>query len=212
MPSSFSGCCGIKPSYGLVPYTGALAIEQSVDHLGPMAATSADCALLLDVLAGYDGGLDPRQPRDLTPKPYHQALEQGVQGLRIGIVKEGFGTAGAEADVDDMVAAAARRFNEAGAAVEDVSVPVHAGASGIMFASILDGTLATFIDSAGAGPNPKGHSMMKAIRYYDRARRDRADDFPVTVKTVLLFATVMRERLLFLGMILSSMSFMLPII
>ena len=56
MPASFSGCCGHKPSYGLVPYTGASPIEQSVDHLGPMAGDTAGCAVLLEVIAGYDEG------------------------------------------------------------------------------------------------------------------------------------------------------------
>ena len=77
MPASFSGCYGIKPSYGLVPYTGACAIEHSIDHLGPMAGSTMDCALLLEVLAGYDDGLDPRQYVVLESQAYVSALEQG---------------------------------------------------------------------------------------------------------------------------------------
>ena len=77
MPASFSGCYGIKPSYGLVPYTGACAIEHSIDHLGPMAGSTMDCALLLEVLAGYDDGLDPRQYAVLESQAYVSALEQG---------------------------------------------------------------------------------------------------------------------------------------
>lgn len=49
LPSSWSGCVGLKPTWGLVPYTGALAIEPTVDHLGPMARTVKDCALMLEV-------------------------------------------------------------------------------------------------------------------------------------------------------------------
>ena len=90
MPSSFSGTYGIKPSYGLVPYTGALPIEQSVDHLGPMAMSSADCALLLEVMAGYDDDLDPRQNPTLQPKQYTDALSGDAKGLRIGIVERRF--------------------------------------------------------------------------------------------------------------------------
>ena len=65
MPASFSGIVGHKPTHGLVPYTGAFPIEQTLDHLGPMTRTVADAALVLDVIAGPDG-LDPRQPRDLV--------------------------------------------------------------------------------------------------------------------------------------------------
>jgi amidase len=194
MPSSFSGCYGIKPSYGLVPYTGASPIEQSVDHLGPMANSSADCALLLEVLAGYDDGLDPRQSAALVPKPYVSALARGIAGLRFGVVREGFGTPGSQADVDEMVRAASLRLREAGAIVEDISIPAHISALSITMSSIIDGTLSTFTDQGVSGPNPKGHFSLAAIEFYQKARHTRANDYPVTVKTVLMFALAMRRR------------------
>ena len=194
MPSSFSGTCGIKPSYGLVPYTGAFAIEQSVDHLGPMAMSSADCALLLEVMAGYDDGLDPRQNPLLEPKAYRDALTGDAKGLKIGIVKEGFATPVSEPDVDEMVMQAAKRFTEAGAEVAEISIPIHANASSIMFASMLEGTLATFNEFSGAGTIAKGHFQLDAIAFYEQVRKSRARELPVTVKTVLLFALAMRNR------------------
>ena len=60
MPSAYSGIYGMKPTHGLVPYTGIMPIELTIDHTGPMTATVEDNALLLEVLAGPDG-LDPRQ-------------------------------------------------------------------------------------------------------------------------------------------------------
>src|SRR5207249_7877084 len=60
IPSSYSGAVGLKPTYGLVPYTGVFPIELTLDHTGPIARTAADCALLLEAIAGADG-LDPRQ-------------------------------------------------------------------------------------------------------------------------------------------------------
>ena len=60
MPSSFCGIYGMKPTHGLVPYTGIMPIEIYIDHTGPITATVADNALLLEVLAGPDG-YDPRQ-------------------------------------------------------------------------------------------------------------------------------------------------------
>ena len=194
MPSSFSGCCGIKPTYGLVPYTGATPIEQSVDHLGPMARSTAECALLLEVLAGYDDGLDPRQSAALVPKTYVSALARGVGGLRVGIVREGFGTPGSHADVDQMVRAAALRLREAGAIVEDISIPAHTSALGITMSSIVDGTLSTFTDQGPSGPNPRGHAPLAAIEFYQKVRHTRANEYPVTVKTVLLFGLAMRRR------------------
>lgn len=194
MPSSFSGCYGIKPTYGLVPYTGAFPIDQSIDHLGPMAASVADCALLLEVLAGFDDGRDPRQDPRLEVKAYSRALSGDAHGLRIGIVAEGFGTAVSEPDVDRIVREQAARFVDAGATVVDLSIPQHAQAPGIMLASMLDGTLATFTDFSGAGPNARGYAFTDAVRFYNDKRKSRAMHMPVTVKTVLLFAHVMRER------------------
>ena len=94
MPSSFCGIYGMKPTWGLVPYTGIMPIEIFVDHTGPMTANVADNALLLEVLAGDDG----YDPRIKSPKVQHytKALGAGVKGLKIGIVKEGFEQAGAE--------------------------------------------------------------------------------------------------------------------
>src|ERR1700674_5171533 len=60
MPACWSGCYGMKATHGLVPYTGVMPIEATIDHAGPMTATVADNALLLEVIAGADG-LDPRQ-------------------------------------------------------------------------------------------------------------------------------------------------------
>jgi amidase len=89
-----------------------------------MTATVADNALLLEVLAGPDG-LDSRQ-RDVKVTSYTGGLGKGVEGLRIGVLREGFGHPNAEPDVDAKVRAAAQRFAKLGAIVNDVSVPDHA--------------------------------------------------------------------------------------
>ena len=77
MPASFCGIYGMKPTHGLVPYTGIMPIEIYVDHTGPMTANVKDNALLLEVIAGPDG-YDPRQ---YAPKvhPYTEALGGGVE-------------------------------------------------------------------------------------------------------------------------------------
>ncbi|KAF6023680.1 hypothetical protein EB796_018008 [Bugula neritina] len=61
LPSSWCGCVGLKPTFGLVPVTGSLGMEPSVDYVGPMASNVTDVAKLLEVIAGYDGGRDHRQ-------------------------------------------------------------------------------------------------------------------------------------------------------
>src|SRR3712207_1810459 len=105
----------MKPTHGLVPYTGIMPIEIFVDHTGPMTASVADNALLLEVLAGPDG-YDPRQ-YDVQVHPYTEALGQGIAGLRIGVVTEGFQQVNAEDDVNAKVHAAAEHLARLGAKV-----------------------------------------------------------------------------------------------
>src|SRR5438445_2907965 len=93
IPSCWSGVYGLKPTHGLVPYTGVFPIELTLDHTGPIAGSVADVALLLEAIAGPDG-LDPRQANAPAPEPYSQALSGDISGLRVGVLEEGFGWAG----------------------------------------------------------------------------------------------------------------------
>src|SRR4029077_1335374 len=93
IPSAFCGTVGHKPTHGLVPYTGAFPIENTLDHLGPITRTARDAALMLGVLAGPDG-LDPRQRTPPPPLDFSSALEAGAGGLRVGVLTEGFGIPG----------------------------------------------------------------------------------------------------------------------
>jgi len=110
MPASYTGVYGMKPTHGLVPYTGIMPIEVTIDHTGPMTGTVEDNALLLEVLAGEDG-MDPRQYNVQTAK-YTDALGKGVAGLKIGVVKEGFGHSVSQTDVDEKVRAGAKIFED----------------------------------------------------------------------------------------------------
>ncbi len=72
IPAAHCGVYGLKPAHDLVPYSGVFPIELTLDRTGPMTATVADHALLLEVLAGPDG-LDPRQV-NVTTAAYTNAL------------------------------------------------------------------------------------------------------------------------------------------
>ena len=115
IPSSNCGVYGMKPTHGLVPYTGIMPIEQTIDHVGPITGSVADNALFLEVLAGEDG-LDPRQYAPEVHR-YTEALGRGCAGLRIGVLKEGFHRPESEPDVDRKVLDAAERFRSLGARV-----------------------------------------------------------------------------------------------
>src|SRR3954470_9466245 len=88
-PSSWCGVYGLKPTWGLVPTTGSMPISYSVDHCGPMGASVDDVARLLSVIAGHDGW-DTRTISARTGD-YMAALGQDIKGLRVGILREGFG-------------------------------------------------------------------------------------------------------------------------
>ena len=184
MPATYSGCYGMKATHGLVPYTGAMPIEATIDHLGPMTTTVADNALLLEVIAGADG-LDPRQ-YDVRVDKYTTALGRGVAGLRIGVVSESFGHPQSEADVDAKVRDAAERLRSLGAQVEDVSIPMHLDGIAIWTPIALEGLQAQMMAGNGMGFNWKGMYTTSLLDAHANWRA-RANELSRTLK-ISMFA------------------------
>jgi aspartyl-tRNA(Asn)/glutamyl-tRNA(Gln) amidotransferase subunit A len=119
-PASFCGIVGIKPTYGRVSRAGALPLAWSLDHPGPLARSVADCALLLQAIAGAD----PRDPATVAePVPdFSAGLDQGVRGLRVGIPREYFFEI-VEPEVERLVDEAIATLERLGALIEEVSLP-----------------------------------------------------------------------------------------
>lgn len=121
-PAAFCGISGFKPTYGLCPRTGILPLSYSLDHAGPLAWTTEDCAILLDAMAGYDAS-DPACA-DIPKKNYRAALEGGISGLRIGFVRNFHET---DMKVSDETHAALKQaaevFRGLGAEIRDVTLP-----------------------------------------------------------------------------------------
>jgi amidase len=158
-----------------------------------MARTVADCALMLEAIAGEDG-LDPRQVGVRT-QPYVAELERGADGLRVGILGEGFGIPDAsEPDVDEMVRAAAARLGSAGAQVEEVSIPLHRDGLAIWNAIALEGATELMVRGNAFGTNHKGHYSTDVVEFYGRARRERANEYSITVKMTVLLGAWLTER------------------
>jgi len=193
IPSCWCGAYGLKPTYGLVPYTGIFPIELTLDHTGPIAATAADVALLLEVIAGEDG-LDPRQ-KGIKTEAYTSALRNDTEGIRIGIVKEGFGWPElSENDVDELVEVAARRFSEVGSQVSMISVPMHRDGKHIWNAIFMEGAATLMVRGNGMGTNWKGHYSISLLEAFARGRLTSADDFFETLKLTTLLGHYMQER------------------
>ncbi|KAM5380104.1 hypothetical protein ACJZ2D_003751 [Fusarium nematophilum] len=149
IPACFNGIYGLKPTFGLVPYTGAASMAPMIDHLGPIASTLEDITALLKIMAGYDG-LDPR----MTPesplmdqvKDYPRILAdfrkgllvkgQGCRRMRIGLLEESFALPGISPEVRNTVYDAATAFFKlADAEIVEVSVPLHIDGPSIWTAS-----------------------------------------------------------------------------
>ncbi|EIW73435.1 hypothetical protein TREMEDRAFT_67366 [Tremella mesenterica DSM 1558] len=128
IPACVNGIIGLKPTYGLVPYTAIASLEPLIDHAGPMTKTILDNALLLKVIAGYDG-IDDRAgagcPLPGQVPDYPTLAKGGVKGLKIGILKEGFDQPLRDERVSELVLKAAQKLTELGASVEEVSIPFH---------------------------------------------------------------------------------------
>ncbi|KAF2101551.1 putative amidase [Rhizodiscina lignyota] len=132
IPAGLCGLYGFKATIGLVPYTGIVSNDASLDYVGPMTTTCMDNALLLEAIAGVDG-LDDRQAAG-TPFPnevphyaklLEETKEQGVRGMKIGILKEGVDQPLTNPDVKEKFMAALAEFEKLGATVEEFSIPMH---------------------------------------------------------------------------------------
>lgn len=186
IPSAWCGIVGLKPTYGLVPYTGVFPIEMTLDHTGPMARTVEDVALLLDVIAGPDG-LDPRQNGVMRVPSYLSGLKDGVDGLRVGIVREGFGWEGlSEDDVDNAVRDVAYRLVDLGVEVREISIPWHRDGIHIWNGIGFQGTLATMVRGNSMGTGWKGHYTLSMLEAYAKGRRTYASRIVPTVKMATL--------------------------
>ncbi|MBC7801752.1 MAG: amidase, partial [Gemmatimonadaceae bacterium] len=121
-PAALCGVAGFKPTYGLVSRAGVLPLAFSMDHAGPIAWTTEDCAMLMDAMAGHDPA-DPASADRPVPG-FHAGLRAGAKGLRIGVVRHwhehdhrvGETTIAA-------IDAAAGVFRGLGATVLDVTLP-----------------------------------------------------------------------------------------
>jgi amidase len=180
-PAAFCGIYGMKPTFGLVPFTGCMPLDMNMDHIGPMTRTVEDNALLLEAIAGPDG-VDPRQ-RLCTPAVYSEALGNGISGLQIGVLEEGFNREDPESAVDEKVRSALAQFASLGASIEPVSMPMHLMGPPI-FLPIAIKNFHDLMCRRGAH-NTEGWyvpSMAEATRRW----QGRADELPHNVRIMLM--------------------------
>ena len=119
-PASLCGTVGMKPTYGRVSRYGLVAFASSLDQVGPLTKDVRDCALMLNAICGHD-------PLDSTsidrPVPdFTAALQDGLQGVRVGVPREYFGQ-GLDPEVEQVARTAIAMLQEAGAEIVEVTLP-----------------------------------------------------------------------------------------
>ena len=192
MPSSYCGIYGMKPTHGLVPYTGIMPIEIYVDHTGPMTNNVQDNALMLEVLAGEDG-YDPRQYNVKTQK-YTDALQgvDGLKGMKIAVVKEGYNHENTEKDVDQKVKSALSKLKSLGATVEEVSIPMHQVGPALWVPIGVEGLTQTMMWGDGYGVS-RPDLYVTSLMDFHRNWRGRANELSETTKLFTMFGTYIRN-------------------
>ncbi|KAF4986752.1 hypothetical protein FDECE_15786 [Fusarium decemcellulare] len=166
IPASYNGIYGLKPTFGLVPYTGAASMSPMIDHIGPLAATLEGVAALLEVMAGYDGydpRMTPETPLKHQVKPYLAMLKELRQNictvfrpgekLKVGLLKEAFYMPGVAEEVRNTVYRETRRcFEAVDASVIEVSIPMHQQGPAIWTAATRP-SMSSYLCQG----NPSGH-------------------------------------------------------
>ena len=119
-PASLCGVVGMKPTYGRVSRFGLTAFASSLDQIGPLSKTVEDCAIMMDVISGYDNMDSTSVKRDVPE--YTDSLTSGLTGVKIGVPKEYF-TKGLDAEVEAVIQSAISVLKEKGAEIVEVSLP-----------------------------------------------------------------------------------------
>src|SRR5450830_357983 len=119
-PASLCGLTGLKPTYGVVSRFGMIAFASSLDQAGPMAKSAEDCALMMNVMAGFD-------ERDSTSlnrekEDYTKDLNKPLTGLKVGLPKEFFAE-GLDASVGKVIETAIEEYKKLGAEIVEISLP-----------------------------------------------------------------------------------------
>jgi len=182
-PASLCGFTGLKPTYGVVSRYGMIAFASSLDQAGPMAKSAEDCALMMNVMAGFD-------ERDSTSlnrakEDYTRELAKPLHGLKIGLPKEYFAQ-GLDDNVATVIEAAIAEYKKLGAEIVEISLP-NTGLS-IPVYYVLAPAEASSNLSRYDGVR-YGHRAAEYTDLMDMYNKSRAEGFGAEVKRRILIGT-----------------------
>lgn len=165
VPAANCGIVGLKPTFGLVPYTGCASNEPTNDHIGPMTSTVHDNAVLLQAIAGTDniddrsfGAPTPSNLPDYTEAIDSLASSKPLAGKKIGIITESLSTPATDHRIVETFQTAASRFEALGAAITSVSIPMHSQGAAIWTGISKPGG---FLSKTSGAFGRRGHQMLE---------------------------------------------------
>ncbi len=197
IPSAWCGIVGLKPTHGLVPYTGIYPLDPTIDHVGPMARNVETTARVLSAIAGEDERngirLDPRQPRGVAGEEYAADLDADPGDFRIGVLEEGFGWAASDGTIDETVRSTVDDLADRGATVERVSIPDHREVLSLIGPLETQGGHRTVLEN-GVPTHQDGWYWTELVRESRSRMGSRAEELPATAKQSLLLGEYLREN------------------
>jgi amidase len=182
----------MKPTHGLVPSFGLTNMDHTLDVIGPITRTVADAALLLSVIAGPDWR-DPQWVRDLEVDDYVAGLQDGVAGLRVGLVSETLDPELCQPAVVRGAEAVAESLGAAGASVDRVSIPLWPSAFAIWVGTLVAGW-APMLRTYSTGFGHFGLIEVERVHAASMVRHGEGHLMPSTIKLVLLVNAYLEER------------------
>ncbi|KAJ3786471.1 amidase signature domain-containing protein [Lentinula aff. detonsa] len=204
IPASWCGLFELKPTFGLVPYTGIAPLEPTIDHTGPMTRSCLDNAISLNSIAGRDN-LDDRcagAPLPSELPDYLRTLfamkdaDMPLKGFKIGMVKEGFEIC-KNGPLNDLrvgvkVQEAAEKWRELGAVVEDVSIPMHDLGATLWVCISRMGSLPVLWGEMGGR---SGYQMTELTKkMYNIRTEEGCDNTPWSPKNMILNGTYLWDK------------------
>jgi amidase len=180
VPAAWCGVVGLKPTRGSVPDSGVVGLEPTIDSIGPISRSARQAALVLQAVrrAGAVG----RDPDPGWPGP-----GEDLAGLRLGLLREGFGHPGGDQGVDAAVHEGVRRLTERGATARWISVPEHHKGPAVGYLLQLLGACVLF--GSRGYPNAGGDASPALARALDLAVTERAASLPPRAKLAMMLGS-----------------------
>ena len=192
IPAAWCGVVCIRATHGLVPDFGTVYMDHTLDYVTPIASSVEEVARTLEVIAG-DDERDPQWVRGpIKVDRYSQDLGKSIEGVRIGVLKEGFEWDESEADVSDAVRQGVERLRHDGAQVREVSLPLFKDGEAIWL-GVGTHSVSAMIESDQEGYWRGGYCNVAWQAAFGNARRARANDFLRATKFRLILGAFLKD-------------------